>query len=263
MPIDKEFVGQVIDQSSGVLEKAYDDLAHPTAKSLGNTLSLIPRTIGVWLSKWEKWVINGEESIRLTAQAVQERAAKIPEEKLTEPEPYVAVPAIQQLSYCYNSEQLRNLYANLLVSSMNMDTKSEVHPAFSNIIHQLAPIDVTVLETMKRCQGPLPIVTIRLDFENNSFHELVRDYAYDLRIIFDNHATHCATLQNLKRLGLINVRYDQKVKPDDRYDVFKNDGVYKHFENEIAGKEGMKIALHEGLIELTDFGQTFCKVCCD
>lgn len=129
MPIDKEVVGQVIEQSGGVFNKVYDDLAHPTARSLGNTLSLLPRTIGVWLGKWEKWVINGEESIRLTAQAVQEKAAKIPEEKLTEPEPYVAIPAVQQLSYCYDSEELREMYANLLVSSMNIDTKQAVHPA--------------------------------------------------------------------------------------------------------------------------------------
>ena len=52
MSEEKSLVGQVIDQSSGVLEKAYDDLAHPSAKSLGNTLSLVPRTIGVWLGKW-------------------------------------------------------------------------------------------------------------------------------------------------------------------------------------------------------------------
>ena len=45
--------------------------------------------------KWEKWIINGEESIRLTAEAVKEKAKEIPEDKLTEPEPYVAVPAIQ------------------------------------------------------------------------------------------------------------------------------------------------------------------------
>ena len=99
MSEDKNLTGELVKQTKGVLEKAYDDLAHPTAKSIGNTLSLIPRTVGVWLGKWEKWVINGEESIRLTAQAVAEGASKIPPEKLTEPEPYVVVPAIQQLIF--------------------------------------------------------------------------------------------------------------------------------------------------------------------
>lgn len=70
-------LGKAVDQADGVLEKAYDDLAHPTAKSLGNTVSLLPRTVGVWLGKWEKWVINGEESIRLTAEAVREKAASM------------------------------------------------------------------------------------------------------------------------------------------------------------------------------------------
>lgn len=46
-------LGKAVDQADGVLEKAYDDLAHPTAKSLGNTVSLPPRTVGVWLGKWE------------------------------------------------------------------------------------------------------------------------------------------------------------------------------------------------------------------
>lgn len=67
MPEEKDLTGELVKQTKGVLEKAYDDLAHPIAKSIGNTLSFVPRTVGVWLGKWEKWIINGEESIRLTA----------------------------------------------------------------------------------------------------------------------------------------------------------------------------------------------------
>ena len=61
---------KLIDQVGGVLEKAYDDVVHPSAKSIGNIFSLFPRTIGVWFGKWEKWIINGEESIKLTAEAI-------------------------------------------------------------------------------------------------------------------------------------------------------------------------------------------------
>ena len=42
-------LGKAVDQAGGVLEKAYNDLAHPTAKSLGNTVSLLPHTVGIWL----------------------------------------------------------------------------------------------------------------------------------------------------------------------------------------------------------------------
>ncbi len=261
---EKSLIGQVIDQSSGVLEKAYDDLAHPSAKSLGNTLSLVPRTIGVWLGKWEKWVINGEESIRLTAQAVQEKAKTIPEEKLTEPEPYVAIPAVQQLSYCYDSEELRELYANLLVSSMNIDTKTHVHPSFVDMIKQLSPMDAKALEAMKQRQSALPIVTVRLNFkESKTFHELLVDYSIDLFPLFNDTDILNASLQNLDRLGIIKIRYDQVVKPDERYNVFYEDSVYKDLAASFGGKENTDITFSKGLIELTEFGKAFCQSCCE
>lgn len=264
MPIDKEVVGQVIEQSGGVLEKAYDDLAHPTAKSVGNTLSLVPRTIGVWLGKWEKWVINGEESIRLTAKAVREKAEKIPEEKLTEPEPYVAIPTVQQLSYCYDSEELREMYANLLVSSMNIDTKQAVHPSFVDIIKQLSPMDAKVLEAMKQVQSVIPVVTVRLNFkESKSFNELLIDYSIDLFQLFGDTSILSASLQNLDRLGIIKIRYDQMVKPDERYNAFYEDAVYKKLMTSFGSKENTDITFSKGLIELTEFGKTFCQCCCE
>lgn len=263
MSIEKTMIEQVIDQSEGVLEKAYDDLAHPTARSLGNTVSLIPRTIGVWLGKWEKWVINGEESIRLTAEAVRAKAAEIPEEKLTEPEPYVAIPTIQQLSYCYNSEELRKMYANLLVSSMNLDTKFQVHPSFVDIIKQLSPIDAKIVEEMKHKQVPLPIVTVKLNFEESKlFHELLVDYSVDLFSLLGNTEILCTSLQNLHRLAIVKIRYDQVVKPDTQYEAFYEDGNYKNLVNQFGGVDKTNITFDKGLIELTEYGKSFCNVCC-
>ena len=105
--MDQEIIKSVA--SSSVLGKAYDDLVHPSAKSLGNTISLVPRTIGVWLCGWEKWVVNGEESVKRTIDAVGNRADNIPEEHLVEPPAHIAVPAIQQLAYCYDSADLREM----------------------------------------------------------------------------------------------------------------------------------------------------------
>lgn len=259
---EKSLVGQVIDQSSGVLEKAYDDLAHPSAKSLGNTLSLVPRTIGVWLGKWEKWVINGEESIRLTAQAVQEKAKNIPEEKLTEPEPYVAIPAVQQLSYCYDSEELRNMYANLLVSAMNQDTKMNVHPGFTSIINQLSPLDIKALECIKSNRGAITTVSLYLMSKDETYIELVRDYSINLKDIIWDVKMQSATLHNLKRLGIVNVRYDRQIKPDEVYDVYKTDSVFIEQEKENTDAE-KHIELVRGVVEFTEFGIAFCNACCD
>ena len=167
---------------------------------------------------------------------------------MTEPEPYVAIPAVQQLSYCYDSEELRELYANLLVSSMNVDTKHYVYPSFVDIIKQLSPMDAKVLEAMKQEQSPIPVVTVRLNFkESKSYHELLIDYSIDLFQLFGDTSILSASL----------------VKPDERYDVFYEDAEYKGLVASFQGKENTDITLSKGLIELTEFGKAFCKSCCE
>lgn len=121
--MDNNITKGILDKADGVLVEVYKDAVSPVIKPIGEILGFLPRTLKLALSGWEKWLINGEETIRLTAETVREKLQVIPTEKLTEPEPYVAIPAMQQLSYCVNNDELRDLYANLLVSSMNTDKK--------------------------------------------------------------------------------------------------------------------------------------------
>ena len=102
--INNDIAKELVSQTAG---KTYDDLAHPTAHATGQIVSFIPRTVKVWLGKWEKWILNGEYTIRETEKLLEEKLKHIPEDKIVEPEPYVAVPAIQQLSYSLDSDELR------------------------------------------------------------------------------------------------------------------------------------------------------------
>lgn len=142
-------MNNLIDKADTVLGKVYDDVVHPVAKPIGEILGFLPRSVKVLLYGYEKWIINGEESLRLTAQAIQQKAEAIPEERLTEPEPYVIVPAIQQLAYSYSSDELRELYANLIVSSMDKEKKDQVHPAFVDILKKLTPDEAKILQYCK------------------------------------------------------------------------------------------------------------------
>lgn len=250
---------KLIEQASGVLEKTYEDVVHPSAKSIGNTLSLVPRTVGVWLGKWEKWVINGEESIKLTASAVQEKASKIPEEKLTEPESYVAIPAIQQLSYCYDSEELREMYANLLVSSMNTDTKYQVHPSFVDIIKQLTPDEAKLLKKLSKMSG-FPLVDVRMKLPSGGYKEVVHNFTNVSEGVCDCPSNIFAYLDNFERLKLINIQNEQHFVNDDLYKPLENHPEINKVMSQTL-PDGYKNEIHKGLFELTAFGQEFIKIC--
>ena len=141
---------QLLEQANSLGVEVYNDLMRPTVKPLGEILAMLPRTLKVAFMGWERWLNNKEESLSLTAQAIEDKIKKIPEDRIVPPEAYIAIPAIQQLCYCQNSEVLRDLYANLLVSSMDADKKWQVHPSFIDVIKQLTPDEARYLIVLPR-----------------------------------------------------------------------------------------------------------------
>lgn len=253
----------IIEQSEGVMEEIYKDLVSPSVKPVGTMLSLLPRTIRLGLCKWEKWIINGEESLRLTAEALREKVARIPEAKQCEPEPYIAVPAIQQISYCYDSKELRELYANLLAASMNVDTKAAVHPSFVDIIKQLTPDEAKLIAQLpKTTNGNLPIVDLVI--KEKDTHEkrtiarnIMHPYYYG---VCDNPDNMSSYIENLERLKLISLP---------RGIIIPREEVYKQIEeSEFIEKEKIYILpkeesyeIEKRLLFVTDYGVQFIKCC--
>lgn len=260
MSEETNLTGEVIKQSKDVLGKAYDDLVHPTAKSVGNTVSLIPRTLGVLLGKWEKWVINGEESIRLTVEAVKEKAKTIPEEKLTEPESYIAVPVIQQLSYCYDSKELREMYANLLVTSMNTDTKYRAHPSYVDIIKQLTPDEAKLLRKIS-VDGYFPLIDVRqIPPDNNGYTTRLQHFSNVADGVCDYPEGVISYIDNLVRLGMIEIPSGVFLTDDEMYKPLENHPRVQSFMNETL-PQGYTQKIAKGCFHMTAFGLGFAKTC--
>ena len=112
-------LGKAIETVPGL----YDDALKPAAQESGKTLSLIPRAINAALAPIRQWIAQKEYNVAETEKLLAKKLEKLDQQKIVTPEPYVAVPAIQAISYSMNSQELRELYANLLAKSMNSDTK--------------------------------------------------------------------------------------------------------------------------------------------
>ena len=77
---------------------------------------------------------------------LENRMKDIPKDKLTEPDLMIAGPALEALKYTYDKEELRNMFLNLLASSMNKDNRDDTHPGYVEIIKQLTPLDAKVFK---------------------------------------------------------------------------------------------------------------------
>lgn len=254
---EKELAKEFVSQTAG---KTYDDMAHPAASATGQLVSFIPRTIKVWLGKWEKWIINGEYSIKETEKLLEKKLANIAEDKITEPAAYVAVPAIQQLSYSLDSEDLREMYANLLASSMNIDTKANVHPAFVEIIKQLCPDEAKLLKYLSD-KGDQPLIDIHLiQSPKREYSISLQNFTVIADGICENPHKIGFYLDNLARLKLLDISDDRSLANDNEYDPLENHPLIK----QIMGTQlpdGKSYEIKKHSFKLTEFAFDFIKVC--
>lgn len=248
---------ELISQTAG---KAYDDVAHPAIEATGQLVSFIPRTIRVLLKNWEKWIINGEYAIKETEKLLEKKLENISQEKIVEPEPYVAIPAIQQLSYSLDSEELREMYANLLASSMNRDTKTNVHPSYVDIIKQLCPDEAKLLKFLSNTDSQ-PLIDIHFNRPNNSgFETILRNFTSIAESVCENQSEIFSYLDNLERLKLIKIYDDIKLTDDAAYKPLEEHPEIKRIMNQPV-TEGASYAIRRHLFELTAFAKNFIKVC--
>ena len=165
-----------------------------------------------------------------------------------------------------NSEELRNLFANLLAKSMNIDFKESVHPSFVDIIKQLSPTDALNLKYINQVQSA-PIANIRatLDNINSNGQEVFTN------LFIDN--PHCTnddlnsiSITNLYRLGLITTMYSSYLL-EKSYDHFYSNPTYISAKEYFTSTNTQNttgytyVEIIQGVVQITPLGKSFCSIC--
>lgn len=237
----------------------YEDALQPTVQEVGKFAARIPRAINAAFSGLDKWILNKEYSIDETKKLLAQKLENVDPEKIVEPESYVAVPAIQAISYSMNSEELRNLYANLLAKAMNSDTKDMVHPSFVEIIKQMSPTDALtfskIITSIIR-----PLITININNHNGGKRIFVENCSW----ITDTSLGKCRTaFDNLSRLGLIQIPFGESYTAKNNYNCVKTNPLFIHAETECKNSllDGESISYDEKYIKINELSKLFYNVC--
>lgn len=252
---------KIFDGVSDVLKTAptlYEDGFKPTVSESGKAVSIIPQTVNSLLVGLRKWNLTREYNYLETESLLKNRLLKIQEDKLTEAEPFVAIPALMNLSYCMDNEELRNLYANLLSNSMNIDTKHSVHPAFIDTIKQLSPNDAKYFK--KICQlETRPMFDVDLVVEGG----LTITVAQYLSFFSAGINNLDIILSNLSRLGLIDIPDGVWYGDDNIYrtllDAVQKEYIYDNLKHLHTNSTGLNYVKKR--IDITAYGKSFYDIC--
>ncbi|WP_432400903.1 DUF4393 domain-containing protein [Wukongibacter sp. M2B1] len=269
----------IFEAAKTVAKEGYDDALKPFAKELGKTLDTAGKTVNALLFPLRNMVYKVSLIEEKLEKDLEEKLINVPAEKRITPPPYIAVPALEAMRYTFGNIELRNLFTNLLASSMNTDTVAYVHPSFIEIVKQLSPLDAKIFkefEPTSQSKKSHPIC--KLKFEEQTKTEnlglikvgesfTVYSHLVNLKNISASPDFVSSCLQNLERLGLIEISYTHYSSNSDDYKAFDTHPVfeearevYKPYKEQERYKNH-ELRLEKGLIHITSFGRMFASTC--
>lgn len=246
----------------GEIPEIYDDALKPTVQESGQVVALVPKAINAALVPLRKWIAEREYSLAQTEKLLAEKLKNVPEEKITTPEAYIGVPALQAIAYSMDCDELRDMYANLLASAMNVDLKSGVHPSFAELIKQMSPTDARVFKTIHEATIT-PALDLYISVEATEESEGGdRHHIYNITWIDDiSYKEVVVSIDNLIRLGLIEMPSGIFYTHKANYDVVKATQTFRDFERMLQSRDEGAVKTTEKYIRRTALADAFYEVC--
>lgn len=185
---------------------------------------------------------------------LQTSLENVPNDKKHEPTTQIVMSALDDVKYCIEEKELRELFVSLITSSTNVS--KTVHPSFSHIIRQMSIIDAKLLKLFKAYTN-LPICNIKSVIPNNS------GFTYVAQNIFIDGPKNISeeaksvSVSSLSHLGILEIPDDQFITDESVYEPFEKSLSYLQAQHNTSHT----IELEKKLVRLTPLGKLFVSCC--
>jgi hypothetical protein len=249
----------------GVVEAVpvYQDLAQGAVQEVGKALTTIAKLSHIVVAPATFAVWTYEQAVDFFKARLSEKMALTPPDQIVPPKGYIAGPALEALRWTGDEESLREMYANLLATSMDARTANNAHPSFVEIIKQLTP-DEAKLITYINDESFRPVVTLSVDNRDKSIGGV--EFLVHFSMIGEKSGCEHPYqtpqyLGNLTRLGLVVIPEDKFYTKEGVYDEIENHLIINHVKKTVVLKEDQHIGITRQLVNITPLGSQFINSC--
>lgn len=260
---DKEVVNSVTNLVKAI--PIYQDGLQPAVKEIGKALGTVGKTVNIALAPISALVWGYDQIKDFVEIKVGEKLKDIPEEKIITPDETIAGPLLESLRYTGHKEELKEMYANLLASSMNADKADNAHPSFVDIIKNMNMYEARIIQYLAK-NNALPMIHIRQIFsKRNGGGIYINKYLSMITYEIDSLDRNLLPTyyENLMRLKLIDIPYGRYLSKENIYNDLENDELVLNERKMIDNLDDSKSEIERTYIQLTNFGKLFTVACVD
>lgn len=193
----------------------------------------------------EKRRIKYEINLQKFEKELTNKILEIPKENVQEPKESIIGPALEASKYYFDEEEIRELFANLIASSMDSTYNGLVQHSFVEIIKQLSPYDAKFLATIEN-----DLQTYDLKDNQVIFYRL-----FGLTHDFLDYQKNSVAITNLHRLGLLDlIQYFQITASPQKEFLLNSQTI-------LELKKNKEFSMQPHTYVLSSLGEIFKKVC--
>lgn len=194
-------------------------------------------------------------------EEIAEKAEAIPREHIVEPKASIAGPTLQGLAFSHEEKNLKEMYLNLLATSMDGRVSENAHPAFVEIIKQLDSDDARLVRGALQSAAAIPIVQIHRKLAAGGYNILVQHLLNLTNSVTGQPVEDPrlpAIIDNWIRLGLVEVAYDKHLNDQSHYAWVEQRPELVRLKG-TPQEEGASITFQKGLLARTELGKRFAR----
>lgn len=264
MSVDKDLANFAKENAGQLVGNLYTDLLQPSIKSIGKALGSVVELVTLFQVPIqyvsEKTRIYYSKRLKEYAQKLEE----IPEEKRCEVNPQIGVPIIEKLGYT-TSDEIADLFTNLLTKASSVDTVNLAHPSFVQLIERLSVDEARIIKYLVGEEYVLSIsVRFVIDDDKGSFIDYKRNKTLIPDMVnLDFPDNENVYLDNLVSMGILDISHGNHKSDEELYKpLMKKYNMPSLKTLEIFGVTEIKrFDYKKSYYQITNFGKAFIRAC--
>ncbi len=258
MEIEKKITEEV----SKLAPEIYKDLVKPAAQEVG---AVAGKSAKALLAPVRGFLWGWDQIEKLVIDGVNKRINNIPEEQRKTPDPEIAVPLIQALSYTAQNETLREMYLNLLSNSIDSSMNKDVHPSFVELIKQMNSLDAKVFDKLASVEGYQKAINpqVVIKGQRKVFIGAMPEWFVGWKIDGHNIFEVSSSFIRLSKFGLVELMFDRTAGKEDYDILIAHQELTPILTKYKAAKptQELEISATNSILYVNEYGKQFKNAC--
>ena len=242
------------------VDNALMNLTNLPSQSVGQTLSDCWFLVFGGISQLaNKRKLKYAKDLEEFKKSLEEKVSSIPNENRLDANTQLVMPALENVKYCVEEKELREMFANLISASLDNRRQNYVHPSFANILKTLTPLDAQNLMLI-HSHYQLPICNIiRESDDNPNVYSIILQNLFLMNPNNKVYEQQSLSISSLLKEGLIEIPIGQIISTANTYSVYEQCDELLQIQATYPSK---KFSLKKGLVRLTPLGHSLLDICC-